>query len=115
MITSSIHGIINPILEARMAVVVEILVPHASRAQHDQLDASMEAAMGQQGGPPTGLMVHFARPAVEGFLLCEVWRTEADMRPFFDDVVLPTMVDVGLRPEEPSVTPVWGFARPPGT
>ena len=95
-----------------MAVVVEILVPRGTQAQYDQLDAGMEAAMGQMGGPPPGLTVHVVRPAGEGFLLSQVWRGEADMRPFYDEVMLPRLVDAGLEPREPSVSTVWGFAAP---
>ena len=95
-----------------MAIVVETLVTLASKDQADQFDASIERAMMQMGGPPAGLMVHFARPSGEGFQLFNVWRSEAEMKPFFDDVILPRLADAGLTPEEPLVAPVWVFARP---
>jgi hypothetical protein len=47
--------------EALMEIVVETLVPQASRAEADQFDASIDAAMMEMGGPPAGLMVHYAR------------------------------------------------------
>ncbi len=95
-----------------MAVVVEIRVLQASKADHEALDAGVEAAMGQQGGPPAGLMAHFARPEGDGFVICDVWRSEADMRPFVDGVILPALAAAGLASEEPIVSPAWGFARP---
>lgn len=87
-------------------------MPQASNAEADVFDESMELAMMQMGGPPDGLMVHFARPAKDGFLLCNVWRNEADMRSFYDDVVVPKLADVGLAAEEPAISPIWTFARP---
>lgn len=95
-----------------MAVVVETLVPQASKAEADRFDDSMGVAMMEMGGPPAGLMVHFARPSGDGFVLCNVWRAEADMRPFYDGVILPKLADAGLSFEEPTISPVWVFARP---
>jgi hypothetical protein len=95
-----------------MAIVVETLVPRASKAEADRFDDSIDSAMMQMGGPPAGPMVHFARPSGDGFMLCNVWRAEADMRSFYDDVILPKLADAGLSPEEPTISPVWVFARP---
>jgi len=95
-----------------MAIVVETLVRQASRADAERLDDSVEAAMMQMGGPPGGLMVHLARPSGDGFVLCEVWTTEAQMRSFYDEVVLPKLAEAGFVPEESVISPVWSFARP---
>jgi len=62
-------------------------------------------------------MVHFARADGDGFMLCNVWRTEDDMRSFYDAVVLPRLAEAGLAEaglaaEDPSVSTMWGFARP---
>ena len=95
-----------------MAIVVETLIPQATKEQSDLFDASIEAAMMRMGGPPDGLMVHFARPEAKGFLLCNVWRSEADMRPFYDDVIHPSLADMGLESAPSKVSPVWTFARP---
>lgn len=95
-----------------MAIVVETLVPHGPRADADRFDEAIERAMTQRGGPPAGLMVHLTRPHGEGFLLINVWRSEAEMHPFYDDVVLPQLAEVGLEHEESRVSPVWAFARP---
>lgn len=95
-----------------MAIVVEILVPRASKDEADRFDDNINAAIGEMGGPPAGLMVHLARPEGGGFLLSDVWRSEADMRPFYQDVILPKLADAGLESEEPVISPVWVFARP---
>jgi hypothetical protein len=95
-----------------MAIVVETRVLQASKADADRFDDSMRAAMMQLGGPPAGLMVHITRPSGEGFLLCNVWRAETEMRPFYEDVIRPKLVDAGLCAEEPQIWPVWALARP---
>ena len=95
-----------------MAIVVEMLVPRASRDVADQFDAGVEQAMMRRGGPPAGLLVHYARPEGDGFVLCNVWRSEAEMRSFFEDVILPGLAQRGLEPSQPIVSPVWVFARP---
>jgi len=41
-----------------MAIVGEIRVPRASKAEAELFDDSIEAAMMTMGGPPAGLMVH---------------------------------------------------------
>ncbi|MDH4160287.1 MAG: hypothetical protein OEV62_08520 [Actinomycetota bacterium] len=95
-----------------MAIVVEMLVPGATRQHADLFDASVDSAVAQAGGPPEGLMVHFARPEGDGFVICNVWRSEADMKPFYDQVFLPILAAAGLSAEAPKVTPLWAFARP---
>ena len=95
-----------------MAIVVEILVPGASREEADRFDATMSDAMDQGDGPPDGLMVHLCKPVGEGFALVNVWRNEADAQPFLDGVILPKLAAAGLTHEEPSISPVWTFARP---
>jgi len=50
-------------------------------------------------------MVHFARPAGDGFLICSVWCTEDDAC-HYDDVVLPILADAGLEVGEPKTSPV---------
>ena len=95
-----------------MAIVVETLVPHGPRTEADRFDEGIERAMARKGGPPAGLMLHLTRSPGDGFLLINVWRSEAEMRPFYDDVVLPRLTDVGLAHEESRVPPVWACARP---
>lgn len=95
-----------------MAVVVEIAVPGGTREQADAFDDSMERLIGEQGGPPPGLMVHLTRPDDDGFLLCDVWRNEEEMRSFLESSILPQLAAAGVHPEEATVRPVWSFARP---
>ncbi len=95
-----------------MAVVVEVLVHGASHADHDLLDARVEQAFKARGGPPTGLMLHLTRPEGDGFLLLDVWRSETEMQPFFDEVVLPHLAEAGLSHDPPRMAPVWSLGRP---
>jgi len=95
-----------------MAIVVQTLVPHASEADADRLDQLVNAAIMQRGAPPAGLMAHVCHPSADGFMIYEVWRSEADMQPFYDEVVLPNLAEAGLVPDAPVVSPVWSFARP---
>lgn len=95
-----------------MAIVVQTLVPHASEADADRLDQLVDAAITQRGGPPAGLMAHIVHPSGAGFMICEVWRSEADMLSFYDDVVAPKLAEAGLVPDDRVVSPVWSFARP---
>jgi hypothetical protein len=94
-----------------MAIVVEILVPRASKDEADRFDDTINAAIGEMGSPPAGLMVHLARPEGDGFRLSTVWRSDGEMRPFLQDVILPKLADAGFEFEEPVTSPVWVFAR----
>jgi hypothetical protein len=58
------------------------------------------------------MLAHIVHPSGSGFMLCGVWRSEADMRPFHDDVVVPKLAEAGLTSDAPVVSPVWSFARP---
>lgn len=95
-----------------MAVLVATRIVTGSQVDVDQLSQLVAAAIAQQGRPPNGLMVHIAHPAGDGFVIQDVWRTEAEMRSYYDAVVLPALTATGLTHEEPSVAPVWSFARP---
>lgn len=95
-----------------MAVVVQLSVTAASRADAAALEDAMEAVMVAEGGPPAGLMVHVAWPRDEGFVLCQVWRTEAEARESFEQSVLPELARLGLQHGELTVCPVWSLARP---
>lgn len=95
-----------------MAVLVVTRIAQGSQNEVDQLSQVVESAIAQQGAPPIGLMAHIGHPAGEGFIIQDVWRTEADMRSFYDTVFLPALTTLGLTHEQPSVHPVWSFARP---
>jgi hypothetical protein len=68
--------------------------------------------MMQAGSPPEGLMVHVVYPQGEGFVVAEVWRTEAEGLPYVDEVLGPLLIELGLTAVESTVLPVWSFARP---
>jgi hypothetical protein len=95
-----------------MAVVGEVRVRSASRAECDALEDRVSSAMMSMGGPPAGFMVTVVRPDSDGFLMIEVWRTESEMRRFHEAVVVPAFAELGLNAQELEVWPVWGFARP---
>jgi hypothetical protein len=50
-----------------MAIVVETLVPHATRAEAERFDEMVENAIMQAGGPPARLMVHFTGRTAAAF------------------------------------------------
>jgi hypothetical protein len=95
-----------------MAIVVQTLVQHASQADADRLDQLVNAAIMELDGPPAGLMAHIGHPSGTGFVICEVWRSEADMRSFYDKIVLPKLAEANLQADTPVVSPAWSFARP---
>ena len=95
-----------------MAVLLHLSVEPATQDVHDDLDARMSEYLMQAGGPPPGLMSHVVYPAGEGFVVADVWRTEAEGRSFFDEVFRPMLTDSELRFSGPTAHPVWGFARP---
>jgi hypothetical protein len=95
-----------------MAIAVETRIRKASQAEHDALSARVGAAMEANGVPPDGLMVHLTRPDGDGFVILDVWRTEAEMREFYDAVIVPALAETGAEADPPSVSPVWDFARP---
>ena len=84
-----------------MAVLVATRIVKGSQVDVDQLSQRVEEAIAQQGAPPMGLMVHIAHPAGDGFVIQDVWRTEAEMRSYYDSVVLPALTATGLTHEEP--------------
>ena len=95
-----------------MAVLVHLTVTPATQEQFDQLDARVGQAMSQAGGPPAGLMSHVVYPQDEGFVVAEVWRTQAEGQQYVDEVLGPLLTELGLTVAESTVLPVWSFARP---
>ena len=57
-------------------------------------------------------MSHVVYPEGDGFVVADVWRTEADGRRFFDEVLRPLVTELGLTAHETTVHQVWSFARP---
>ena len=95
-----------------MAVLLQLSVSPATRSQFDELDALVGQSMEQAGGPPAGLMSHVAYPDGDGFVIADVWRTQADGQPYVDDVLRPLLAQVGLTADDGIVRPVWSYARP---
>jgi hypothetical protein len=95
-----------------MAVLLQLTVTRATRDQFDELDARVGQFMAQAGGPPAGLMSHVAYPEGDGFVVANVWRTQTEGQPYFDEVLLPLLAELGLNTHECTERPVWSFARP---
>jgi hypothetical protein len=95
-----------------MAVVLHVSVAPATQDQFYELEARVEQSMMQAGGPPDGLMSHVVYPEGTGFVIAQVWRTEAVGRAYVDVVGRSLIKEVGLSAEETTVRPVWSFARP---
>jgi hypothetical protein len=95
-----------------MAVLVHLTVTPATQEQFDELDARVGQAVSQAGGPPAGLMSHVVYPQGEGFVVAEVWRTQAEGEAYVDDVLRPLVAELGLTATKSTVRPVWSFARP---
>jgi hypothetical protein len=94
-----------------MAVLLQLTVTPATHEQFDQLDGRVGQLI-QAGGPPEGLMSHVVYPQGEGFVVAEVWRTQAEGQPYVDEVLGPLLIELGLTAVESTVLPVWSFARP---
>ena len=95
-----------------MAVLLQLTVTPATQEQFDQLDARVGESMTQAGGPPAGLMSHVVYPQGEGFVVADVWRTQAEGQPYLDEVLRPLLVELGLTATKTTLLPVWSFARP---
>jgi hypothetical protein len=95
-----------------MAVLLQLAVNPASPEQFQDLDALVGRAMMEAGGPPAGLMSHVVFPDKDGFVVADVWRTEAEGMHYLTDQLRPLLDQLGLDVIETSVRPVWSFARP---
>ena len=95
-----------------MAVLLQCPVSPATHEQFDELDARVGQSMADAGAPPMGLMAHVVYPDGDGFVLAEVWRTEAEGQTYLRDVVQPLLTELGLSSQDATISPVWSFARP---
>jgi hypothetical protein len=95
-----------------MAVLIHLTVTPATREQFDQLDMRVGGSMAQAGGPPAGLMSHVVHPDGEGFVVAQVWRTQAETQSYLDESLRPLLTELGLTVVEEAFLPVWSFARP---
>lgn len=95
-----------------MAVVLQLAVSPAAREQFNELDAQVGKSMSAAGGPPAGLMSHVAYPEGDGFVVAEVWRTEAEGQAYVNEVLRPLVSEAGLSVGEMTTRAAWSFARP---
>ncbi len=95
-----------------MAVVLQLSVSPATHDEFNELDARVGQSMMAAGGPPAGLMSHVVYPEGDGFVVAEVWRTEAEGQTYVDDVLRPLVAEAGLIPGRTTSRPAWSFARP---
>jgi hypothetical protein len=95
-----------------MAVLLQLKVPASTRAHFDELDIRVGQSMLEAGGPPAGLMSHVVHPDGDGFVVADVWRTEAEGVTYTDEVLRPLLAELGLAADRPDVRTVWSFARP---
>lgn len=95
-----------------MAVLLQLSVTPATQDEFNELDAQVGEAMTQAGGPPAGLMSHAVYPEGDGFVIAEVWRSEAEGQSYLGNVLRPLLAEVGLSGQDIVVRPVWSFARP---
>jgi len=95
-----------------MATLLSIRVGPSTQDQFNDLDARVGQSMMQAGGPPDGLMSHVVYPENDGFVIAEVWRTQAAGETYVNDVLLALMSELGLALRETTMLPVWSFARP---
>lgn len=59
-----------------------------------------------------GLLAHVVYPVDDGFVVAEVWRTEAEGQAYPSEVLRPLAEEEGLSVQEVRARPVWSFARP---
>jgi hypothetical protein len=95
-----------------MATVLQLTVSPATQEQFNELDARVGESMMAAGGPPNGLMSHVVFPEGDGFMVAEVWRTEAEGLAYVDGVLRPLVTEGGLSTGQTTSRPVWSFARP---
>jgi len=95
-----------------MAVVLRLSVSPATQEEFNELDALVGRSMMAAGGPPDGLMSHVVYPEGEGFVVAEVWRTEAEGQAYVNGVLRPLVTEVGLSPGQTTMLAAWSFARP---
>jgi len=95
-----------------MAVAARAFFPSASQAEHDRLDASINARLEVAGGPPDGLMTMVTYPQDGGFVVIQVFRDEETLTRFVQDVCLPAIAELQLEVGDLDVAPVWSYARP---
>ncbi len=95
-----------------MAVLVQLPVMPATRAQFDELDDRVGQLMQAGGGPPDGLMSHAVYPERDGFVISQVWRTSTEGESYTESALRPLITELGLTAGTTVVLPIWSYARP---
>ena len=82
-----------------MSVVMFMEIPGATTEQYDEINRIMGI-----NGPqdePAGLISHVCAKTDDGLLICDVWRSQADLDDFAANRVGPAAEKVGARPALP--------------
>jgi hypothetical protein len=82
-----------------MSVVMVMELPGATTAQYDEINE----LMGIHGpdDEPEGLISHVCAKTADGLLICDVWRSQADLDDFGANRVGPAMEKVGAAAGAP--------------
>ncbi|MFJ8012858.1 hypothetical protein [Streptomyces sp. NPDC096339] len=60
------------------------------------------------GNPPAGLLVHTASPDERGgWMVVDVWESEADYRRFVEDRIMPAARELGAPPFDTHVSEIF--------
>jgi hypothetical protein len=82
-----------------MPVVMLMELPGVTTAQYDEINKLMGV-----NGPedePAGLISHVCAKTDEGLLICDVWRSQAELDDFSASQVGPAAEKVGAVPKPP--------------
>jgi hypothetical protein len=84
-----------------MPVVMFMEVPGATTEQYDEINR----IMGVKGpeDEPAGLLSHVCAKTDTGLLICDVWRSQADLDDFAANQIGPAAQQVGAQPNPPQI------------
>jgi hypothetical protein len=83
-------------------ITVVFDMPNVTAAQYDDVIRSLEAA---GAGNPKRRLYHLASPKEEGWLVVDVWESDA-LLPQFAQTFIPVMQEAGVTPPQPQIYPV---------
>lgn len=90
-----------------MAVTVLFQVPDMTKAQYDRVIKELKA---KGLGAPAGRMYHVASATDDGWLVVDVWESEAKLGKFAE-TLMPTLVAAGVTPPQPKIYPVHNIIK----
>jgi hypothetical protein len=82
-----------------MSVVMVMEIPGATTDQYDEINKIMGISGPQD--EPDGLISHVCAKTETGLLICDVWRSQADLDDFAANRVGPAAGQVGAQPLPP--------------